>query len=76
MEGAAFRPGMNFNPLWPTSTRNAYKKAREEFMASGTQEAIKEKIKGIKAMIAKGNKSGHDQEQIKEALAKWEAMLE
>ena len=76
VEGAAFRPGMNFNPLWPTSTRNAYKKAREEFMASGTQEAIKEKIRGIKAMIAGGSRSDAELQQIKDSLAKWEAQLE
>ena len=44
-------------------------------MASGTQEAIKEKIKGIKAMIAKGS-STHNMQQVKDSLAKWEAMLE
>ena len=66
---------MVFNPLWPVAKRTAYNKARNDFMATGTQEAIKEKIKGIKAMIAKGS-STHNMQQVKDSLAKWEAMLE
>jgi len=76
VEGAPFRPGMAFDPLWTAATRSAYKKAREEFMATGTQEAIKEKIRGIKAMIAGGTKVGSDLKNIKESLARWEAKVQ
>ena len=75
VEGAAFRPGMVFNPLWPVAKRTAFNEARNEFMATGTQDAIKEKIKGIKAMIAKGS-STYNMQGVKDSLARWEAMLE
>ena len=53
-----YQPNMKWDISWSKGMKAAFLAAEKEFHSTGTQEALKDKISGIKEMIKKGKKRG------------------
>ena len=76
--GKKYRPGMAWDPDWPKIKKDAYYNARQEFHSTGTKEAIRDKIEGIKRALKTAQKNNLTRKggQPKKALAKWTKELD
>ena len=73
-----YKPNMKWEMSWSKGMKAAYLAARKDFHATGTQEALKDKIGGIKEMIKKAKEKDVSEarmENLTAALEKWEAKL-
>lgn len=70
-----YKPNMKWEISWSKGMKAAFLAARKEFYATGTQEALKDKISGIKEMIKKGKAKDASEAKmaLTAALEKWEA---
>ena len=68
---------MTWDHQWDPETMDAWNDAKQEFYATGTKEAIKDKVEGLRAALkrAKSTKNTEKTEAFKTALAKWEKTL-
>ena len=73
-----YKPKMKWELSWSKGMKAAYQSARRDFHETGTEEAIKDKIAGIKGMTRKGKAKDASEGRIANltaALEKWEAKL-
>ena len=78
VEGKKFKPDMKWRYNWSSEKKTRYNEARKKFCATGTPEALGEKIGGLDAMINKGkDKYTADKlKLLKAERAKWKAELD
>ena len=73
-----YKPKMKWELSWSKGMKAAYQSARKDFHETGTEEAIKDKIAGIKILIRRGKAKDASEARIANltaALEKWEAKL-
>ena len=73
-----YKPKMKWEMSWSKGMKAAYQSARKDFHDTGTKEAIKDKIAGIKIMIKRDKAKDASEERVANltaALEKWEAKL-
>ena len=73
-----YKPKMKWEMSWSKGMKAAYQSARKDFHDTGTKEAIKDKIAGIKIMIKRDKAKDASKERVANltaALEKWEAKL-
>ena len=77
-ENKPYRPGMKWDGDWRPLKKAAFTFARKEFQSTGTKEAIKDKITGMKAAMkaAKDRDDDDTAGRYKVAIAKFEKKLE
>ena len=77
-EKKPYRPGMRWDGDWPPLKKAAFTFARRDFQSTGTTEAIKDKITGMKAAMkaAKDRDDDDTASRYKVAIAKFEKKLE
>ena len=75
--GKDYKPSMIWDHQWDRATQDAWNEAKQRFYATGTKEAIKDKVEGLRAALkrAKATKNTEKTEVFKTALAKWEKTL-
>ena len=74
-----YKRGMKYNAEWSKGKRTAFIATQKEFHHGGTQDAIEDKVDGMKAMIKRRKKNGATDKVIGEltkAKEKWEEKLE
>ena len=69
---------MAWDPDWPKIKKDAYYNVRQEFHSTGTKEAIRDKIEGIKHVLKTAQKNNWTDKEgnLKCALAKWTKELD
>ena len=71
----AYKPGMAFDVAWPQGKKAAYNAARRRYHRTGTKEAIKDKLDGMKRMLKVFKAKDVGEAKIKileEAIERWE----
>ena len=73
-----YKPGMKWDPNWSKGMKAAYQSARNNFIKTGSREAIKDKLDSITMMLKKAEANNALQEKMDNlttALEKWETKL-
>ena len=74
-----YKPGMKFKSDWSQGKkRPAYLVARKRYHCTETNEALANKVSGIKGMLKRWNASDVNEEKLAEltaAIEKWEAKM-
>lgn len=74
---SAYHPGMKYNNSWAVAKKAEFDAARCKFHQTGTKEAVKDKVEGLRVVLekAKHNELKDKIEMFTSALARWEKKL-
>ena len=59
-----YKPGMKWDNSWSKGMKAAYQSARQDFLKTGTKEALKDKIDGIEKMLKGAEATNASQERM------------
>ena len=57
--GKEYRPGMSWDHTWPPKTMQAWNNAKRKFHATGTKEAVKDKVNGLRSALKKAKEKSN-----------------